>query len=145
MAEPLAPPACSWTRTKTSLKNSQFDLLLPLLYDRGDNCVHGSLHRTRTVVPGQPRRRLASLHLHAPCWAATCSGISTCPGHARAGAGLEYWRNFLKLGVNDLPAFVWMEETLGFGGLSGRQQTAGMSGGRHGYRRCRSWAALAHV
>lgn len=84
-----------------SLKNSQFDLLLPL-YDQGDNLVftQGSLHRTDS-------RTQASLgagwRYSTPTYMLggnLFGDFDLSRDHVRAGAGLEYWRNFLKLGVN---------------------------------------------
>lgn len=84
-----------------SLKNSQFDLLLPL-YDQGDNFVftQGSLHRTdsRTQASlGAGWRHSTSTYMLG---GNLFGDFDLSRDHARAGAGLEYWRNFLKLGVN---------------------------------------------
>ncbi len=84
-----------------SLKNSQFDLLLPL-YDQGDNLVftQGSLHRTdsRTQASlGAGWRHSTSTYMLG---GNLFGDFDLSRDHARAGAGLEYWRNFLKLGVN---------------------------------------------
>lgn len=84
-----------------SLKNSQFDLLVPL-YDRGENMVftQGSLHRTddrtqsnlgvgvRHFTPGY----MLGGNLFAD--------YDLSQNHARAGMGVEYWRDFLKLNAN---------------------------------------------
>lgn len=84
-----------------SLKNSQFDLLLPL-YDQGDNLVftQGSLHRTdsRTQASlGAGWRHSTPTYMLG---GNLFGDFDLSRDHVRAGAGLEYWRNFLKLGVN---------------------------------------------
>ncbi|MGS0636981.1 inverse autotransporter beta domain-containing protein, partial [Citrobacter sp. VF227] len=84
-----------------SLKNSQFDLLIPL-YDRGDNLVftQGSLHRTdgRTQANlGAGLRHFMPGHMLG---GNLFGDYDLSRDHARVGAGLEYWRDFLKLGVN---------------------------------------------
>ncbi|EDL8432105.1 invasin [Salmonella enterica subsp. diarizonae] len=84
-----------------SLKNSQFDLLMPL-YDHGDNLVftQGSLHRT----DGRTQANLgAGLRHYMPGYMLggnLFGDYDLSREHARMGAGLEYWRDFLKLGVN---------------------------------------------
>ncbi|MEL5362467.1 invasin domain 3-containing protein [Serratia ureilytica] len=84
-----------------SLKNSQLDLLVPL-YEQKDRLVftQGSLHRTDD-------RTQSNLGLgyrwFAGDWmlgANTFLDYDLSRDHARAGVGLEYWRDFLKLGVN---------------------------------------------
>lgn len=84
-----------------SLKNSQFDLLMPL-YDRGDNLVftQGSLHRTDSRTQANLG---AGLRHFTPTYMVggnLFGDYDLSRDHARAGAGLEYWRDFLKLGVN---------------------------------------------
>ncbi|EBR1860519.1 invasin [Salmonella enterica] len=84
-----------------SLKNSQFDLLMPL-YDRGDNLIftQGSLHRTdsRTQANlGAGWRHFAPTYMLG---GNLFGDYDLSRDHARMGAGLEYWRDFLKLGVN---------------------------------------------
>ncbi|ECT1737382.1 invasin, partial [Salmonella enterica subsp. enterica serovar Saintpaul] len=84
-----------------SLKNSQFDLLIPL-YDRGDNLVftQGSLHRTdnRTQANlGAGWRHFTPTYMLG---GNLFGDYDLSRDHARAGAGLEYWRDFLKLGAN---------------------------------------------
>ncbi|MBF4114257.1 inverse autotransporter beta domain-containing protein, partial [Enterobacter cloacae] len=85
-----------------SLKNSQFDLLMPL-YDQGDSLLftQESLHRTdsrsqinfgvglRHFMPGY----MVGGNLFGD--------YDLSRDHARMGVGVEYWRDFLKLGVND--------------------------------------------
>ncbi|ELW3333431.1 inverse autotransporter beta domain-containing protein, partial [Salmonella enterica] len=84
-----------------SLKNSQFDLLMPL-YDQGDNLVltQGSLHRT----DGRTQANLgAGLRHFTPTYMVggnLFGDYDLSRDHARMGAGLEYWRDFLKLGAN---------------------------------------------
>ncbi|HEQ3521879.1 TPA: inverse autotransporter beta domain-containing protein, partial [Citrobacter freundii] len=84
-----------------SLKNSQFDLLMPL-YDQGDNLVftQGSLHRTdsRTQANlGAGWRHFTPTYMLG---GNLFGDYDLSRDHARAGAGIEYWRNFLKLGAN---------------------------------------------
>lgn len=84
-----------------SLKNSQFDLLMPL-YDRGDNLVftQGSLHRTdsRTQASlGAGWRHFTPTYMLG---GNLFGDYDLSRDYARAGAGIEYWRNFLKLGAN---------------------------------------------
>lgn len=84
-----------------SLKNSQFDLLLPL-YDRGDNLVltQGSLHRTdsRTQANlGAGLRHFTATHMLG---GNLFGDYDLSRDHARMGVGVEYWRDFLKLGAN---------------------------------------------
>ncbi|EBV5419051.1 invasin [Salmonella enterica subsp. enterica serovar Saintpaul] len=84
-----------------SLKNSQFDLLLPL-YEQQDRIVftQGSLHRT----DGRTQANLgAGIRHFYDSWmfgANSFVDYDLSRDHARAGAGLEYWRDFLKLGFN---------------------------------------------
>lgn len=84
-----------------SLKNSQFDLLMPL-YDQGDNLVftQGSLHRTdsRTQANlGAGWRYFSPLYMLG---GNLFGDYDLSRDHARMGAGVEYWRDFLKLGAN---------------------------------------------
>lgn len=84
-----------------SLKNSQFDLLIPL-YDRGDNLVftQGSLHRT----DGRTQANLGSgLRHFTPTYMLGGNlfvDYDLSRDHARTGWGVEYWRDFLKMSVN---------------------------------------------
>ncbi|VEN50813.1 unnamed protein product [Callosobruchus maculatus] len=84
-----------------SLKNSQFDLLMPL-YDQGDNLAftQGSLHRTdsRTQANlGAGWRHFTPTYMLG---GNLFGDYDLSRDHARMGAGLEYWRDFLKLGAN---------------------------------------------
>ncbi|ENG8909869.1 inverse autotransporter beta domain-containing protein [Salmonella enterica] len=84
-----------------SLKNSQFDLLMPL-YDQGDNLVftQGSLHRT----DGRTQANLGAGWRHfTPTYMLggnLFGDYDLSRDHARMGVGVEYWRDFLKLGAN---------------------------------------------
>ncbi|EGM6484867.1 invasin, partial [Salmonella enterica] len=84
-----------------SLKNSQFDLLMPL-YDQGDNLVftQGSLHRT----DGRTQANLGAGWRHfTPGYMLggnLFGDYDLSRDHARMGVGVEYWRDFLKLGAN---------------------------------------------
>ncbi|MFN1150061.1 inverse autotransporter beta domain-containing protein, partial [Serratia liquefaciens] len=84
-----------------SLKNSQFDLLMPL-YDQGDEVVftQGSLHRTdsRTQVNlGAGWRHFTPTYMLG---GNLFGDYDLSRDHARMGVGVEYWRDFLKLGAN---------------------------------------------
>lgn len=84
-----------------SLKNSQFDLLIPL-YDQGDNLAftQGSLHRTDSRTQANLG---AGLRHFTPTYMVggnLFGDYDLSRDHARMGAGLEYWRDFLKLGTN---------------------------------------------
>ncbi|ELJ8319706.1 inverse autotransporter beta domain-containing protein, partial [Salmonella enterica] len=84
-----------------SLKNSQLDLLFPL-YDHGDNLLftQGSAHRT----DGRNQANLGvGLRHFTPDWMLggnLFGDYDLSRDHARAGIGIEYWRDFLKLGAN---------------------------------------------
>ncbi|MGX5079620.1 inverse autotransporter beta domain-containing protein, partial [Enterobacter mori] len=84
-----------------SLKNSKFDLLVPL-YDKGSNLIftQGSLHRTddRTQANfGTGIRYFTPTYMVG---GNLFGDYDVSRDHARAGAGVEYWRDFLKLGAN---------------------------------------------
>ncbi|EOI6844097.1 inverse autotransporter beta domain-containing protein [Salmonella enterica] len=84
-----------------SLKNSQLDLLLPL-YDRGDNLVftQGSLHRTDSrgqINLGAGLRHFTPAYMLG---GSLFGDYDLSREHARLGAGVEYWRDYLKLGAN---------------------------------------------
>ncbi|QST30826.1 inverse autotransporter beta domain-containing protein (plasmid) [Escherichia albertii] len=84
-----------------SLKNSQFDLLIPL-YDWGDEMMftQGSLHRTdsRTQANlGAGWRHFTPTYMLG---GNLFGDYDLSRAHARMGAGVEYWRDFLKLGAN---------------------------------------------
>ena len=84
-----------------SLKNSQLDLLVPL-YEQKYRLVftQGSIHRTddRTQVNlGAGVRRFYDAWMFG---ANSFLDYDLSRDHARAGVGLEYWRDFLKLGFN---------------------------------------------
>ncbi|MBL5950324.1 inverse autotransporter beta domain-containing protein [Enterobacter asburiae] len=84
-----------------SLKNSQLDLLMPL-YDLDDKLVftQGSLHRT----DDRAQTNLgAGLRYFTPSYMLGGNlfwDYDLSRDHARMGGGVEYWRDFLKLGVN---------------------------------------------
>lgn len=86
---------------KFSLKNSQFDLLVPW-YERDDLVLlsQASLHRTDDR--GQGNFGLGSRWFNDG-WmvgANTFLDYDFSREHTRAGLGLEYWRDYLKLGAN---------------------------------------------
>lgn len=84
-----------------SLKNSQLDLLVPL-YEQKDSLVftQGSIHRT----DDRTQSNLGfGYRWFAAGWmlgANTFLDYDLSRDHARLGLGGEYWRDFLKLGVN---------------------------------------------
>ena len=85
-----------------SLKNSQYDFLAPLV-DRENSLLflQNSLHRTddRTQVNvGLGLRYFANEYMLGgnAFW-----DYDISRGHSRAGVGLEYWRNYLKLSANN--------------------------------------------
>ncbi|WP_249042830.1 inverse autotransporter beta domain-containing protein [Pantoea stewartii] len=84
-----------------SLKNSQFDLLMPL-YDQGDNLVftQGSLHRTDSRTQANLGTGIRHFYDAWMFGANTFIDYDLSRDHARAGVGLEYWRDFVKLGFN---------------------------------------------
>ncbi|CAI1562948.1 Invasin [Serratia quinivorans] len=84
-----------------SLKNSQFDLLVPL-YEQKNNLVfsQGSLHRTDDRT--QSNLGLG-YRLFTDSWMLggnTFLDYDLSRDHARMGMGIEFWRDFLKLGMN---------------------------------------------
>lgn len=84
-----------------SLKNSQLDLLVPL-YEQKDSLVftQGSIHR----ADGRSQSNLGlGYRWFAGDWmlgANTFLDYDLSRGHTRMGVGGEYWRDFLKLGIN---------------------------------------------
>ena len=84
-----------------SLKNSQFDLLLPL-YEQQDRIVftQGSLHRTDSRTQANLGAGIRHFYDSWMFGANSFVDYDLSRDHARAGAGLEYWRDFLKLGFN---------------------------------------------
>ncbi|EHW5313777.1 inverse autotransporter beta domain-containing protein [Escherichia albertii] len=89
------------TDEKFSLQNSQVDLLVPL-YEKGNSLLfsQGSLHYTDD-------RFMSNLGVgyrrYNDGWMLggnTFFDYDLSRDHARLGAGVEYWRDFLKLGVN---------------------------------------------
>lgn len=84
-----------------SLKNSQFDLLIPL-YDQGSNLAftQGSLHRTDSRTQANLGAGLRHFTPTYMLGGNLFGDYDLSRDHARAGVGLEYWRDFLKLGAN---------------------------------------------
>ncbi|WP_342754552.1 inverse autotransporter beta domain-containing protein [Pantoea sp. MBD-2R] len=84
-----------------SLKNSQFDLLLPLS-DQPDWLIftQGSFHRTEDR--NQANLGLGARHFtdNFMAGANTFFDYDLSRQHARSGAGVEYWRNFMKVAAN---------------------------------------------
>lgn len=84
-----------------SLKNSQFELLVPL-YDRGSDMVftQGSLHRTDDRTQSNLGLGIRHFTPGYMLGGNLFGDYDLSRDHARAGLGMEYWRNFLKLGIN---------------------------------------------
>ena len=84
-----------------SLKNSQFDLLLPLS-DQPDWLIftQGSFHRTDDR--NQANLGLGARHFTDDFMAGanTFFDYDLSRQHARSGAGVEYWRDFMKVAAN---------------------------------------------
>ncbi|AXF78553.1 inverse autotransporter beta domain-containing protein [Erwinia tracheiphila] len=84
-----------------SLKNSQLDLLLPLS-DRQKRLIftQGSIHRTddrAQVNIGLGMRHFAD---NVMIGFNTFLDYDMSRNHARSGVGIEYWRDFIRLGMN---------------------------------------------
>ena len=84
-----------------SLQNSQFDLLIPL-YEHKDNLffTQGSLHRTDDRTQSNLGM---GYRLFSDTWMLggnTFLDYDLSREHTRMGIGIEYWRDFLKLGMN---------------------------------------------
>ncbi|MHC5308465.1 inverse autotransporter beta domain-containing protein, partial [Bartonella sp. LJL80] len=84
-----------------SLKNSQFEMLLPI-YDKGNNLVF-----TQTAIHRTDERTQTNLgfgyRYFAPDYMIGGNAFwdyDISRSHSRMGVGLEYWRDYLKLGVN---------------------------------------------
>lgn len=84
-----------------SLKNSQFDLLMPL-YDQGNNLMftQGSLHRNDSRTQANLGTGLRHFTTTYMLGANLFGDYDLSRDHARAGAGMEYWRDFLRLAAN---------------------------------------------
>lgn len=84
-----------------SLKNSQFDLLVPL-YDEEENLVftQGSLHRTDDRSQMNLGMGLRHFRSDWMLGGNLFMDYDLSRDHVRMGTGIEYWRDFLKLGLN---------------------------------------------
>ncbi|MEQ5974197.1 inverse autotransporter beta domain-containing protein, partial [Serratia liquefaciens] len=84
-----------------SLKNSQIDLLVPL-YEQKDKLVfsQGSLHRTDDRMQSNLGLGYRWFNNDYMLGVNTFFDYDLSNNHARMGGGGEYWRDFLKLGVN---------------------------------------------
>src|SRR5690606_3737777 len=84
-----------------SLKNAQLDLLLPV-YERNNHLVftQGSLHRTDDRAQSNLGMGSRWFNDNWMLGANTFLDYDLSRDHARLGVGMEYWRDFLKLGVN---------------------------------------------
>lgn len=84
-----------------SLKNSQFDLLVPL-YEKQDRLVftQGSLHRTDSRTQFNLGVGYRAFNHDWMLGGNSFIDYDLSRDHARAGLGVEYWRDFLKLGAN---------------------------------------------
>ncbi|PWI77090.1 hypothetical protein DEO48_26165 [Enterobacter sp. CGMCC 5087] len=86
---------------KFSLKNSQFDLLVPW-YEREDRVMfsQGSLHRTDDRTQGNLGLGTRWFNDGWMWGANTFMDYDFSHEHTRAGLGVEYWRDYLKLSAN---------------------------------------------
>ena len=86
---------------KFSLKNSQFDLLVPW-YERDDRVMfsQGSLHRTDDRTQGNLGFGTRWFNDGWMWGANTFLDYDFSHEHTRAGLGVEYWRDYLKLSAN---------------------------------------------
>ncbi|PKH18446.1 invasin, partial [Enterobacterales bacterium CwR94] len=84
-----------------SLKNSQFDLLVPL-YDQGKMLAftQSSLHRTDGRTQANLGAGLRHFSDHSMLGSNLFGDYDLSRDHARMGAGVEYWRDFMKLSAN---------------------------------------------
>lgn len=83
------------------LKKSQVDLLLPLR-DREDNLIftQGSIHHSDKRVQANLGLGIRYVTHRAVVGGNGFLDYDFSHHHVRAGMGIEYWRDFLKLGVN---------------------------------------------
>ncbi|WP_380182553.1 inverse autotransporter beta domain-containing protein [Kalamiella sp. sgz302252] len=84
-----------------SLKNSQFDLLLPLS-DRADRLIftQGSFHRTDDRNQANLGLGIRHFGQGFMTGANTFLDYDLSRDHARSGLGVEYWRDFVKVSAN---------------------------------------------
>lgn len=84
-----------------SLKNSHLELLVPL-YDQGSNLVftQGRLHRTDDRTQANLGFGMRYLTPAYTLGGNVFGDYDLSRGHARAGLGLEYWRDYLRLSAN---------------------------------------------
>ncbi|MBG6247682.1 inverse autotransporter beta domain-containing protein [Candidatus Symbiopectobacterium endolongispinus] len=84
-----------------NLKNSQVDLLVPL-YDQQDKLffTQGSLHRTDDRTQSNVGLGLRWFNDDWMLGGNTFLDYDLLRDHARMGVGIEYWRDFMKLGAN---------------------------------------------
>ncbi|HGM5420609.1 TPA: inverse autotransporter beta domain-containing protein, partial [Serratia liquefaciens] len=84
-----------------SLKNSQLDLLVPL-YEQPNQLVftQGSMHRTDERTQANIGVGYRWFHNDWMLGGNTFLDHDLSRSHTRMGVGVEYWRDFLKLGVN---------------------------------------------
>jgi len=84
-----------------SLKNSQFDLLIPL-YDQHDNVIftQGSLHRKDNRSQSNLGLGIRHFSQGYMLGGNVFGDYDLSRDHARVGAGFEYWRDYLKVGAN---------------------------------------------
>lgn len=104
-----------------SLKNSQFDLLLPLS-DRSDRLIftQGSFHRTDDR--NQANLGLGMRHFgHDFMTGANAFfDYDLSRQHARSGMGVEYWRNFIKVAANGYVRLTSWKDSKDFSGYEER-------------------------
>jgi len=86
---------------ESGLTNSQFDVLIPLA-EREDRLIftQQSLHRTDNRTQGNLGFGYRAFHKEWMVGGNTFFDYDLSRGHRRMGAGVEYWRDFIKLGAN---------------------------------------------
>lgn len=96
-----------------SLKNSQFDLLIPL-YDQRNNVffTQGSLHRKDNRSQSNLGLGIRHFSQDYMLGGNVFADYDLSRNHARVGAGVEYWRDYLKVGANSYIRLTnWKEST----------------------------------
>ncbi|TXE24600.1 inverse autotransporter beta-barrel domain-containing protein [Serratia marcescens] len=89
------------TDARFTLRNAQLDVLLPL-YDRDDwlAFTQSSLHRTEDRTQANLGVGLRTFYDDAMLGGNAFLDHDLTGAHTRAGLGIEYWRDFMKLGAN---------------------------------------------
>ncbi|MEI2266776.1 inverse autotransporter beta domain-containing protein [Erwinia sp. CGal63] len=109
------------TDKKFSLKNSQFDLLLPLS-DRADRLIftQGSFHRTDDRNQANLGLGIRHFGQGFMTGANAFFDYDLSRQHARSGMGVEYWRDFFKLAANGYVRLTSWKDSKDFSGYEER-------------------------